>query len=682
MFPILIGLSAFMLVTGGRMILPWNIAWLENGDPAQHYLGWAFFRNSEWSLPPGTNPDFGLEIGSSIVYSDSIPLLALGLKPFGALLPDVFQYLGIWVVLCFVLQALFSWKIISLFVEDRVTIALGTAFLVFAPPMLWRLHGHIALFSHFLILAGIYLYLLSLNGRRILPFAILVAITALVHPYLCVMVAAIWAASFGDAVLRRRVKAREALVELLCVLGALAATSWAAGYFTVENGVASGGYGFYRMNLLSLVNSDGWSHLLRDIAGGPGDYEGFNFLGIGLIGLLILLATKSTRLAPTMWRAIRSAPATAFIAVFLFVFALSNAIGVGPVTWTFRIHEPVENLANIFRSSGRMFWPVYYAIVMAIILATIRVWTPGRARWILLIAVAAQIADISAGWGFRNPTQLLARPSSEWTSPMQGAFWDSAGKRYGQVRWVLTQNSSTRWRDVAYYALLHGMKTDAVYLARISQTGLQLGIETGRDSLYSGDYDGDTLYLLDEPSARTALSRLKDTDLMAVIDGFAVIAPGWKACPTCAQEATISSNSLFQPLPQDGVIDFRNGGGRSFLGDGWSGPEDWGLWSSGKLAELAFSTTLPDRVRLVLTGTAFGPNAEQEFRVSAGGPPVSFRLGHGLSELTVELDAGSNSHTIRFEIPSPISPQDLGRNTDIRKLGLGLISLRIETLAQ
>lgn len=55
------------------------------GDPATHWLGWQFFRNSpllQWPL--GANPDYGMEIGSSIIFSDSIPLLAFIFKPLGA----------------------------------------------------------------------------------------------------------------------------------------------------------------------------------------------------------------------------------------------------------------------------------------------------------------------------------------------------------------------------------------------------------------------------------------------------------------------------------------------------------------------------------------------------------------------------------------------------------------------
>lgn len=49
--PLLLGALAFLLVIGPRALDPQNIAWLAEGDPATHYLGWVFFRHSPWTFP-------------------------------------------------------------------------------------------------------------------------------------------------------------------------------------------------------------------------------------------------------------------------------------------------------------------------------------------------------------------------------------------------------------------------------------------------------------------------------------------------------------------------------------------------------------------------------------------------------------------------------------------------------
>ena len=82
---------AFLLIAGDQFLDPTNVAWLEGGDPLQHYLGWAFYRNSPWTWPVGLNPLYGMEFSNSIVFTDSIPLLAIPFKAISQFLPYPFQ---------------------------------------------------------------------------------------------------------------------------------------------------------------------------------------------------------------------------------------------------------------------------------------------------------------------------------------------------------------------------------------------------------------------------------------------------------------------------------------------------------------------------------------------------------------------------------------------------------------
>lgn len=136
--PIILGIAAFFLICGSRILNPQNIAWLANGDPAQHYLGWVFFRNSEWTFPIiGLNPNFGLEISSSIVFSDSNPLFAILFKLLSPILPKTFQYFGLWILLCFILQAVASYRLVSLISNNKIVNNLSV--LLFYFPLLFYL---------------------------------------------------------------------------------------------------------------------------------------------------------------------------------------------------------------------------------------------------------------------------------------------------------------------------------------------------------------------------------------------------------------------------------------------------------------------------------------------------------------------------------------------------------------
>ena len=74
-----------------------NTGWLYKGnDSTTIQLGWYFFLNDDWRFPLGSNPNYGEELGSSIVFSDSIPILALFFKLFKSFIPGNFQYFSFW----------------------------------------------------------------------------------------------------------------------------------------------------------------------------------------------------------------------------------------------------------------------------------------------------------------------------------------------------------------------------------------------------------------------------------------------------------------------------------------------------------------------------------------------------------------------------------------------------------
>ena len=80
MFGALAGVVLFFLVFDPRLVDPGYWIWLMEGDPATQYLGWRFFRAEPWLWPPGMIRSYGLEVGSAIVFTDSIPIAAFAAK--------------------------------------------------------------------------------------------------------------------------------------------------------------------------------------------------------------------------------------------------------------------------------------------------------------------------------------------------------------------------------------------------------------------------------------------------------------------------------------------------------------------------------------------------------------------------------------------------------------------------
>src|SRR6185436_3449571 len=84
---------------------------------------------------------------------------------------------------------------------------------VFSPPMIWRLHGHMSLVGHFLILAALYLSLRRTEANRRIWWTALVTAAALVHAYIFAMVGLLWLANLAHVLLTRRCTIRASAME-------------------------------------------------------------------------------------------------------------------------------------------------------------------------------------------------------------------------------------------------------------------------------------------------------------------------------------------------------------------------------------------------------------------------------------------------------------------------------------
>ena len=275
------------------------------GDSATHYMGWEFFRHTsllQWPL--GLNPKLGLDISSSIAFTDSIPLAAFIFKPFNSLLPATFQYLGLWILICFVLQTYLAARLLSHFLTDQIQIALGSVFIALSPVLIYRLvhdgYGHIALVSHFLILGALNLYFTK--PLKSLWWALLFTSTILIQAYFIPMVAAIWIAKLVQYLRHDGGSRSVAIKHFAAVAVASISTLIAGGYVALGSNLFTGGSEvtdssfpyWFRWQPLSLIDiqtsfSGTWSHFLSDQQELRGDVEGFSFLGSGILLLASLV---------------------------------------------------------------------------------------------------------------------------------------------------------------------------------------------------------------------------------------------------------------------------------------------------------------------------------------------------------------------------------------------------------
>ena len=582
MYAFVVGTVVFIYATGGRIIDPTNRDWLMLGDSAQHYLGWAFFRDTpllQW--PIGANPKLGLDFASSIVFTDSIPLAAFVFKPLNVVLPETFQYLGVWIWMCFVLQAYFGVRLLARRVADRSLCGLGAALIVLAPVLSYRLvhqgYGHIALVSHFVILAALDLYLDERGSVR--KWAILICCALLIQAYFVPMVIAIWIASMVS----RRLAIRDTARQVAIVLGSLGIVAVVSGFaslggrlFVGDSSVTPEDFPYrFRWQPMALVDSatdfsTGWSHVMADQLELFGDVEGFTYLGSGLL-LVVLPAVVlsmlrkrsgivsardvvvvlgivsvcafvvpsrlfSTGIAVMLFivvaviagRSIRERRHRALLvaALLLGVYSMTMRPGVGRRTFfEYDLVPVLEQFTQTFRTHARSSWVFYYVVLLALVVLVATRLPRRLAIGVFALAVVVSVVD-------SNPamSQVRHRFTSQpvWVNQLDDPMWDEVVQGRDSIITFppLNNDLEGRWIHIEDFVQRRGMATNAGYFSRWSIDTYVRVNQRLHDELRAGEFDPKSLYVIFDPDMWAFLS--SDPTRFAFIgdiDGYLVVAP-------------------------------------------------------------------------------------------------------------------------------------------------------------
>jgi len=700
--PLLLGLVTFILVAGIKGLDPSNIGWLDtSGDLSLHYLSWAFYRQGPWTIPPGLNPDYGLDISSSIVYSDSIPLFAFIFKLLSPVLSEPFQYFGIWYAICFIFQAYFSWLLIGLIKPNWTIRSLATVLFLFAPPFLIRVGFHASFCAQFLIIASLYQVLRPQIKSFNTSWILLIAAAALINGYILFMVLLIYLGNLMDLALTQKIMRPIIAIKELCLsLIVLLFSLWLAGYFVP--GASGGEFGFKKMNLLGPLLPGSWSYLVNTPQAWN-HFEGFNYLGLGLIFLVIYISFHLIQSKFPFKPAIKKHQFFCLSILVLGCISISNNIGILGFELRIPLTESLLNLASTFRSSGRMFWPLFYLILFFSIYFANKIF--GKYTVLVLGFICTiQIIDTSAGWLTIRSNfgqSASAKFDSELIARLINPFWNDAGKKYRNVLIYPIQRDVLilpyGWNTWAYYATVNHMATNSVFLGRYDQKKISNANIKIDNAIASGIYDLNSLYIFNDLSVLPVLSTLNQSkDLFINIDGYNVLAPNWKTCDTCTQYPhdkeiikRFSIPSIGSPIyfskNGTGVPYLMNIDGKETIGHGWGWPEDWGVWSEGKSAQLVIPlANLKPRILTINCRALIAPNhPTQTIDISInGGALKSYTLNKPDENLiAIELPSyqSRNYIAIQFEFNKNLtSPKILGIGDDNRLLGVGLTSITLD----
>lgn len=517
----LVGILFFFLLFDARILNPLETRWVRfgGGDNFQHYIGWRFYRGAPWIRYLTFYRNLNYPIGTTTVVTDSNPLFALFFKIFNSVLPDAFQYNGIWLLLSFGLCGFFAGCIGYRITNSFCLSLIFTAMVLGNPVPVQRAVIHDTLAGHWLILAAIYLLLTRASRRNAIGWGVLIFVAIGIHLYFLPMLLAVLFIQFLSMIRERADRVK------FIILISAALSAAAAGYFVFGYGLIlpeSAGFGELSMNLNAFFNPDGASLFIPARPTFPLQYEGFNYWGLGMI---LSLAAALIMARRDDYRKI--VPAV-FPALMLILFALSNRIAFDRrLLIEFELPDAVLSFASIFRSSGRMAWPIYYLASVWIFSVFFRVYSESKRKPVLsrffmiaLVAAAAvQYGDLLPF--YRSIFERVRTVVSADVEPrLDRAVWNELRQNIDHLE--ISDGESALKDEFALLAADLGWTINKNANARGVRAVLGGDSVSVEERLRSGLFQERTLYVFLADDLR-ALALGLYPDMYAELDGFGVL---------------------------------------------------------------------------------------------------------------------------------------------------------------
>lgn len=501
-----IGAVCFIGIYGLYVLDFTNVGWLFDNDHdlRQHYIAWCRFRSDPWSFPIGLISSLSYPNSMSVIYTDSIPIFAVLFKLIGPLLPQTFQYFGLFGIISFMLTGGFAALLLRRFVSSDIQCMIGSVFYIISPTIVHRMYYHTALAAQWIVIACLVLWvyddLCASNTRRIIYWGIIGFVCVGIHSYFLPMAGMILAATaFTQIVRKKEIALAVAEFVSFCAAGIL--NLYILGAFYGGTSPTGFGLGTFNSNLNTFINPWEMGKLLPQLPlSNYFQYEGMAYLGAGILFLFVIVA------AGMVFRMVRRIPEEAFHSdriygrVTMVLVAVSFLSAVLPnisfndrtIVW---IPYPsfVEQLLGIFRSNGRLIWPAMYILMTSAICFT--AYTFRRYNYIGVIVVAAalmlQIVDMSDAFSQRYMLYTSQHPTDTlWDDPELSAITD--GK--SEFIFLYTDNDITM--PTAYYGYFHDMRQNNYYFARDIDDKVREGIDQYLAELKNKNVRDDAVYVM------------------------------------------------------------------------------------------------------------------------------------------------------------------------------------------
>lgn len=514
----LLGILCFLMTFGINMLIPTNDAWIFKADIdlRQHYIGWMAYRNTKLEFPLGMTDLLSYPTAMSIIFSDSIPLLAFVFRLLSPILPETFQYFGIFTILSYALTGAVAARMTCRITDNILFPIVMPVIFIFTMPMLERSCYHTSLTAQWLILLALELWISKIAQestiRQLITWSAMGALCVLIHIYFLPMIMAIMCASILEKMIKDKMENHKIdfVRPMLLIVMVTVISAGLLAVFGAFRTTTTGEYwvGEFGMNLNSMFNSMGHSIFIPGLSlVSEFQYEGELYLGIGVIlGILISIISSIIFTKKVDVKKIVKMPfALSFVAlvIVLLLVSVCPMISFGRyIIFNVPYPAPILALFGIFRSNGRFAWPILYLIYLLLVkyMDFILPEAEKKSRMTkyifmtLICAVALiQIVEYS-GWIAEKHDRFFG------VSGKQVTDWDEIDFPSEYKHMVSFEDDNPFCMEAAYYAMQNGLSLNRFYFARDIDVLVEEHLREIREDIESKKFDDETIYLFDKES--------------------------------------------------------------------------------------------------------------------------------------------------------------------------------------
>ena len=677
------------VTTGLKIVNPKNVGWLSFGDGTME-ISWEFFRKQPvFQFPIGLNPNYGLEVSSTLALDGQIPIMSLILHPLSSILPERFQYVGIYLLITFALNYYFAKKIFIELKLNRLNSTIASIILSTSPVILNRIieNTHYGLTSSFIIFIAFLLVIRQ--DSNFVKWNVVYLLSILIFLYYWPMIFIIHMIFNAHRILTKIESVKSVIIKMLLILFSSYCALYVIGY--LGQGVSSQdvGYGRFRTTLSSLIDPSGWSWVLPDLQEPDGAYEGFAYLGLPTLILFLIFVIflffgknpggNTNSSFRVLWLA----------SIILYVFALSNKISFGTLELiAFNVPSPFQVFTTSFRSTGRFTWPLVYLFSIWLIYFLSKRIDSRKLTLLLLSVLSFHVLDIYP----QINSERNVKFSSEYRTKLTDSGWRVISDCYSKIRVYPPTVGVDGYYDFANLAVEEGLAINTGRFGRVNQNAILGAYDQMHKEFNTGIYREDSFYIFTNAEfvlpeivnyqSNLAIHTLDDDSAYGVLNDYKFIAPNLKNCSkgnTLKQSAQGFGAPKTQIYRGEILTFGKNIDTSKYILIGFSALEDWGVWSVDEYSKINLNTEDISKFKSITMTAKDLASPQNLFTVSLNELVIgtcSFELEFSTCTIPFEFkNLSTNIVSLSFSPKIIRSPKDLRISDDTRNLGFGLKSI-------